>query len=223
MQTDTKARTETVGGEPRPHATRTVIAASVAFGVLVMAVAIGVIVARPDRGGEDGTPSPMATSAGPSATAPHTTDAHGGGGAPTAPPKTSPPAKPVLEDGHHPVYLTDINVASRSVKFDLIQFLTGDEAVAAYHRDHPDEPDGPPDGFYIINDNPKLRRLPVADDVTVTVLDWNAGFQPKVVAFADLPAELAARGIPGKNLGANPFWLTVDDGTITAIEEQYLP
>jgi hypothetical protein len=54
-------------------------------------------------------------------------------------------------------------------------------------------------------------------------LDWNAGFQPLVITFADLPTELAARRIPGEHLGANPFWLTVDDGTVAAIEEQFIP
>jgi hypothetical protein len=128
----------------------------------------------------------------------------------------------VLVDGRHPVFLTDINVIGRSIEFDLIQYLTGDEAIFAWREDHPNDP-GPPNGYYIINDNPQLRRLPVADEVAVTVLDWNAGFQPFVVAFADLPTELAARGAPDEHLGVNPFWLTVDDGTVTAIEEQYIP
>jgi hypothetical protein len=223
MQTDTKARTGTVGGERRPHATRTVIAASAASGLLLVAAVIGVIVAWPDRGGEDGARSPTATSAEPSATAPSTTEANAGGGVATRPPKTSPPAKPVLADGRHPVFLTDIDVGGRGVKFDLIQFLTGDEADSAWHEDYPDQPGGAPNGYYIVNDDPQLRRLPVADEVAVTVLDWNAGFQPLVVAFADLPTELAARAHPGEPLGVNPFWLTVDDGTITAIEEQFIP
>lgn len=222
MQTDIKRRTNPVGREPRPRVTRTIIAVSVAFVVLLAAVVTGLI-ATQDRGGEDGTQSPAATSVEPSATAPPTTDA-GGGAAPAAPTRPTPPATPVLADGRHPVYLTDIDVAGRSVKFDLIQFLTGDEADAAYHRDYPDEPYGVPNDYYIINDNPKLRRLPVADDIAVTVLDWNAGFRPLVVAFADMPTELAARGeFPGEHLGVNPFWLTVDNGTITAIDEQYIP
>jgi hypothetical protein len=45
-----------------------------------------------------------------------------------------------------------------------------------------------------------------------------------VIAFADLPTELAKRGTSDEQyLGSSPFWLTVDNGTITAIEEQYLP
>jgi hypothetical protein len=220
MHTDTKQRTNPVGGDRRPRVTRTVIAVSIAFVVLLAAVVTG-LVATQDRGGQDGTQSSTATSVEPSATAPPTTPA-GDRAAPAAPTRASPPATPVLADGRHPVYLTGIDVAGRSVEFDLIQFLTGDEADAAYHKDYPDQHHAL-NNHYIINDNPTLRRLPVADDVAVTVLDWNATFRPLVVAFADLPTELAARGLPRVPLGGNPFWLTVENGTITAIEEQYIP
>jgi hypothetical protein len=191
----------------------------------VAAVVVGVIVATQDDGGDDAARAPTATSTEPPATAPSTTDADAGdGAATTSPPPTSVSAEPVLEDGRHPVYLTGIDVAGRSVEFDLIQFLTGDEAIAAWDEAHPDDAGGPPNDYSIINDNPRLRRLPVADDVAVTVLDWDGGFQPFVVAFADLPAQLAGRPILDQGgIGVNPFWLTVDDDTVTAIEEQYTP
>jgi hypothetical protein len=156
--------------------------------------------------------------------APSTTDA-GAGAATTSPPPTSEAAERLLEDGRHPVYLTGIDVAGRSsVEFDLIQFLTGNEAIAAWDEAYPDDPGGPPNDYFIVNDNPRLRRLPVADDVVVTVLDWDGGFQPFVVAFADLPAQLAGRPILDRGgIGVNPFWLTVHGDTVTAIEEQYIP
>jgi hypothetical protein len=64
----------------------------------------------------------------------------------------------------------------------------------------------------------------VAEQVAVTVLDWNAGFTPKAVAFADLPTELAAGPVASDvRLRGNPFWLTVEDDTVIAMEEQYTP
>jgi len=225
MQTDTQERTGTVGRKRRSPATRTVTAASIGFVFLVAAMVIGVVVATHDDGGNDATRAPTAPSTEPSATAPSTTDTDAGGGAvTTAPPPTSPSAGPVLEDGRHPAYLTGIDVAGRSVQFDMIQFLTGAEAIAAWDEQHPDGPGGPPNDYFIINDNQRLRRLPVTDDVAVTVLDMTGGFQPLVVAFTDLPTELAAGPIPYEyRLEVTPFWLTVEDGTITAIEEQYIP
>ena len=225
MQTETQERMGTVGRKRRRLATRTVIAASVGFVFLVAAMVMGVVVATHDVGGVDGTRAPTAPSTEPSATAPSTTEADAGGGAvTTAPPPTSPSAGPVLEDGRHPAYLTRIDVVGHSADFDLIQFLTGAEAIAAWDERHPDDPGGPPNDYFIINDNPQLRRLPVTDDVAVTVLDMNGGFRPVVVAFADLPTELAAGPVPYEHrLEVTPFWLTVDDATITAIDEQYIP
>ena len=188
---------------------------------MIAGIAIGVAVATSDDGADR---SRTTGSTAPAATAPSTTDADAGGGAATTAPPTSPSVEPVLEDGRHPVYLTDIDTAARTVEFDLIQFLTGDEATAAYIEDHPDDPGGPPNDYYVVNDNPRLRRLWVAENVQVTVLDWEGGFEPEVIAFADLPAQLAADLVPDDDrIWTSPFWLTVNDDTITAIEEQYIP
>jgi hypothetical protein len=142
-----------------------------------------------------------------------------------APVAAVPEAAVVLEDGRHPALLTDIDVAGRTVEFDLIVYLTGDEAFAAYTEDHPGEPDGYANDYYTINENPRLRRLPVAHDVPVTVLRTaSSSISPHPIAFADLPGYV---GIDNESavdhLGQGVFWLTVSDGTVAAIEEQYQP
>jgi hypothetical protein len=130
----------------------------------------------------------------------------------------------VRSDSGEPSRQATIRPVSSTSSLTRIQALAGDEAIAAWDHRHPDDHGGPPNDYFIINDNPRLRRLPVADDVAVTVPDWNGGFQPLVVRFADLPTELASGPVPyGYRLEVNPFWLTVDDGTVTAIEEQYTP
>jgi hypothetical protein len=208
-------------GARAPRRRRTTVAVVAALTVALAGVAIGVAVATRDDGADR---SETTGSTAPAATAPSTTDVDAGGGAATTVPPTSPPAEPVLDDGHHPVFLIGIDMAARTVEFDLIQFLMDDEATAAYHEDHPDDPGGPPNDYYIVNDNPRLRRLPVAENVQVTVLDWEGGFQPQVIAFADLRARLAADLVPDDDrIWPSPFWLTVNDATITAIEEQYIP
>jgi hypothetical protein len=50
-------------------------------------------------------------------------------------------------------------VAGRTLTVDVIQFLTGREAEEAYHRDHPEDPLGPPNDYYILTVNPRLRTL----------------------------------------------------------------
>ena len=226
MQTDSSVthatdRPDGGGNRGRPaRGRRTVVAVAVTV-VAGVAAALGFALAT-----DDGTErSQTTTSLAPPATAPAATEPDAAGGAATtAPPATSPVGEPVLEDGRHPVYLTGLDVAGAAVEFDLIQFLTGDAAIAAWDQAHPDDPGGPPNDYFIVNDNPRLRELPVAATVQVTVLDWDGGFTPQVVAFADLPTQLASDLVPGDDrLWPNPFWLTVEDETITAIEEQYIP
>jgi hypothetical protein len=143
-------------------------------------------------------------------------------------PPSEPPADAALPDGRHPVYLVDLDVAARTVTVDLIQFLTGAEADAAYREDTGD-PDGAPNGYHIRNVSPRLRTLPVTLDVAVTVvrlgsptgagsLPWSLDQLPEHLAETPPPPEG-----PAGRLGWNPFWLTVRDGTVVAIDEQYLP
>ena len=152
-------------------------------------------------------------------------DGQGVGGG-VAPPVTSGSASPsgpqpdgVLADGRSAAYLKAINVSNRTLTFDLIQLLFGKDATAAWVKTHPDEPDGPPEGYLLINDNPKLRTMSLAPDVTVRVIDLNAP-NPSVVRpikLADLSGHLA-----GERNAALPYWLTVANGQITLIQEEYL-
>jgi hypothetical protein len=133
---------------------------------------------------------------------------------------------PVLEDGRHPVYLVVLDVPGGEVTFDLIQFLTGDEAVTAYREDTPEDPEGdPPNDYFIRNDNPRLRTLPVAGDVAVTVVRLGeapgAGSVPS--SFEELPDHLDEQPPAEGRLAWNPYWLTVEGDEVVAIDEQYLP
>jgi hypothetical protein len=191
--------------------------------IVMLAAVLGVVLLddgdTSDSGDDATTATEPDTEPGSETTAaPGTTDAVTP--APTSAP--IPTEAPVLVDGRHPVFLTGLDVGGRTVEFDLIQWLTGEEAREAYTADHPDDPGYPPNDFYIVNDNPRLRVLPVAGDVTVTVLEH--GFEPMDIAFDELPAFLADDLVPDDAaLWHNPFWLTVSDGTIAAIEEQYTP
>jgi hypothetical protein len=135
-----------------------------------------------------------------------------------------------LPDGKSPTYLTGLDVSAKTVTFDLIQFLEGDAARKAYVKVHPDEPDGPPEGYYIVNDNPQLRSLPISAQVKVRVLDFNApgAVAPRTIKLTDLPAYFThdSQYKPehsDRRLSTTPYWLTVSHGQVTLIEEQYLP
>lgn len=141
--------------------------------------------------------------------------------------KPSTPARnnDMLEDGRHAAYLTGIEVDNRTLTMDVIQFLTGPQAVDSYHRDNPADPDGPPNDYYIVNENPRLRTLPVAADVRVRLvrLHEGGGAELKPGAWEELPSYLAHYPDELGRLSGNPFWITVVAGRITTIEEQYIP
>lgn len=154
-------------------------------------------------GGSTTTGAATTTTPGASATAPSTTGTNGALD---------------LADGRHPVFITAIDVPARTVTFDVVQFLTGSAAVEAYHQDYPSDPEGPPNDYYIVNDNTKLRTANVSDSVTVQLVRLADDSDPDLDpgTFDELPAYFTA-------LPTGTVWLTVTGGVITGIEEQYLP
>lgn len=132
----------------------------------------------------------------------------------------------LLDDGRHAAYLQGIDVAASTVTVDVIQFLTGQEAVDAYRAEFPDDPSGPPNDYWIVNANQRLRTMSVSADVSVRLVrlaedgdaDLDAG------TWEELPEYLAGSQAPGDGrLSWNPFWLEVRDGLVTGIVEQYTP
>ncbi len=130
-----------------------------------------------------------------------------------------------LADGRHPTYLHGVDQANRTLTVDVIQFLTGQEAIDAHDRDHPESPGGPPNDYYIVNVNPRLRTLDVAPDVTVALVrlheDGDADLDPG--SWDELSDYLAVNPPDDDRLSWNPYWVTLEGGIVVAIEEQYLP
>jgi len=138
----------------------------------------------------------------------------------------SSPAQFDSGTGQYAAYLTAVDVTRRALGFDVIQFLRGDDATAAYHREAPNDPEGPPNDYFIVNDNPTTREAAVDRDVRVRLVrlheDSSADLDPGT--FEELPTYLAGyRPAEERRLSANPFWLSFSDGVITAICEQYVP
>ena len=101
-------------------------------------------------------------------------------------------------------------------------------ALACFWKEqHPDNPDGPDNDYMIINNNAKLRTLPVDRNAKCVVLSTLGGPDSRTISFAALPATLrqqnkGAAPAP-RRLSPLPFWLTVKHGTVTRLEQQFLP
>ncbi|GAA3335214.1 hypothetical protein GCM10020358_02580 [Amorphoplanes nipponensis] len=159
--------------------------------------------------------------AAPPAAAPVATAEFGDGPAPTAATATpaatpSAPPAPLLADGRWPGYLK--KVSSDAVSMDLVEFLTGEAAAKAWQKKYPDSGQDTPDNdYFIVNDNTKLRKLPLSPDVVVKAVGKAGPGTEDTITVAAIPKHY------GTLLNGTLFWFTVKKGEVTRIEEQFLP
>ena len=136
------------------------------------------------------------------------------------------PAATALEDGRHFGYVRSVDPAAGTIEFDLAYFLSGEEANAAYQAAGGTGP--VPNDHFVVNDNPMLRTLTLAPDVRLRLLDWNhcceTFFDGDVGLFAQA-IEQQADLTDGELIyrGQSQWWITVEHGVVTEIEEQYSP
>lgn len=143
----------------------------------------------------------------------------------TPAPDESGPIAAEFEDGRHAVYLHGIDVDHHRMTVDVIQFLSGSDAIEAYRADNPGETEGPPNDYYIVNHDPRLHTLPVAETVTVELVrlheDGDADLDPGT--WGELRDYLAEYQTDDGRLSHNPFWITVHSHVVVSIKEQYVP
>jgi hypothetical protein len=132
---------------------------------------------------------------------------------------------PPLDDGRHFGRLLAVGVDQRPPRLviDVQQFFMGEEADQAALEDGVIQPgEHIPNDYYIRNDDPRWRTLPIdpTAEVSLTTFPFGDVDAPGVVTLQRFGTIWAAdRG----SITLFPFWITVEDGVVVAIEEQYLP
>ena len=136
-------------------------------------------------------------------------------------------APETLADGTYFGFLESIDVDTGVTKFDLACFYTGDEAnqqAAARGDEVP-----VPNDVYIVNDNSATRDVPVDPSAELLLIDWNACCETGPGATLDgLASALGHKRfveIDGWRYAGSlsPYWVTIANGQIVGIEEQFLP
>jgi hypothetical protein len=173
----------------------------------------------PDQESGSAAPPTSVASPAPPTSVASPAPAPAAGGPSAAPAPRAVPAAAV-QDGRHAVYLTDVDVPGSTVEFDLLQYLATDEEREAYEHSHPEDGEDYPESPFR-NDNAQLRRLPVVPDLVVVVQQTGPeGCDGEhMLDFAAFSENLRGRSYGTGRLGVNPFWLTVHDGTVVALEE----
>lgn len=108
------------------------------------------------------------------------------------------------------------------LKIDYVQFLTGGEAAdaAAAHGDE----SPPPNDYYVVNDNPKIRQFKVQPGIPVFVVTNNDGTSDADGHTVTLDQWIAAmNGSQAGAFRASIYWVTITNGIVTAVEAQYVP
>jgi hypothetical protein len=128
----------------------------------------------------------------------------------------APPSEPQFPDGRHFGYIKSIDLdgSPQSIVFDEAQFLDGEaanEASAAHGDEVPVAND-----VYVVNDDPTLRTLALSPDAEFLLLG------PGYACCEGHPsdAELLTRSRLAHAWG---YWVTVRDGEVVQIEEQWHP
>jgi hypothetical protein len=134
-------------------------------------------------------------------------------------------ASPALADGRNFGYIKAVDTGNRTVVFDLAEFLQGDAADHAAQDDGVIKPGEHVDNdYYIRNRNTRLRTVPFSGDVKIRIVDWAHCCDSKDGALQPFAASFQANGKTEEYHGPDSgYWLTVHGGSITTIEEQYVP
>ena len=195
--------------------TRTVVAVVVAV-VVVAAFGGGYLLAKNGKT----TAQPSSSAPGPSPSR------HAHSPKPTISPTGQPSVVPAgdLADGRYFVFMKKVDGggdAPLMLTFDLAYFYTGNEAntVAASRGDEVPVPND----VYIVNDNPKTRRYPIASTVSVKYIPTGVS----TLKMGDIGAfEQAVNGTAPtdyQDMRYTGWWIVITNGEIQSIRQQYLP
>ena len=158
----------------------------------------------------------------------------GGGGAYNAAPEptqtsTQPAPTPGPSPTEHFGYIRSVSTAGPAAKlaFDEAEFLTGDAAQKAAEHDGVVAPgETVPNDYYIRNRDQTTQTLRIANDAKITAKRCplcrhgrDGELDPFLASF-----------MKGRQTFADPYrgkyslyWLTIRDGEVAAIDEQYAP
>lgn len=130
------------------------------------------------------------------------------------------------------VYIEGLNFTGDrgELTVDPIEWYSGEEAEAMFAKYEPDAGiDGPPDGYYIVNDDERLEHYPVAKDaeIRMQIYDHTGSVEDLDISWSE-PISLAKlssllQHTEVLDVGMFPYHLTIKNGAVTSIVQQYVP
>lgn len=130
------------------------------------------------------------------------------------------------------VYLNavDLGTGGGTLIGDPILWYQGEEASAIFSEREPDAGiGGPPDGYYIVNDNEEAIAYPVSPEAEVRLQIYDRTGQPEDIEIVgDEAVSLQKFNELFKksdllDLSQFPYHLTIQNGQVVRIVQQYVP
>ncbi len=112
------------------------------------------------------------------------------------------------------------------VHYDLAVWFEGDAADAAALEDGEESPR--PNDYYIRNVDPLELVVPISPNVAITSVwyhyDTYQDLESRPVTLEELAAAMTGEPVGSQEvMWSSPWWVTVVDGEVVAIDEQYVP
>ena len=132
---------------------------------------------------------------------------------------------PRLHHGIHIGYIVAVNPTQSRVVLDLGRWFTGTAARQAAIADGAIPAGGSLHGSrYLRNTEHSWRIVHVRFGTTITLRHYRGVGGPTVASLSTLATIFNGTGVADDTVRTDPFWVTVEDGEITAImQQQYVP
>lgn len=131
-------------------------------------------------------------------------------------PRSSPSAQ--AEDGRYLAFLSQPDPAASSLSLDKAQWITDTDTQEMEKAGI--TPEDMPGGFYLHNPETQWESVSVSPQVTCTYLDPAGNFESRECEDFSQFAQLFESQ---DYFQASPYWITVQQGSVTQIQQQYVP
>ena len=128
------------------------------------------------------------------------------------------------QNGFYATAPKTVDTGAGTLRYDVVQYLVGAQAKAAWARDNPKDPDGPPNDYYVVNENPAIYASPFAPNVRVfDIADESNPASMQVDTLAGFEARMHASQDTSGVYDGHLFWVRLGGGQITELCEQWVP
>jgi len=122
---------------------------------------------------------------------------------------------PKLQDGRQfgVIKSVDLQISAGTIVFDAADLLTGEEAnrAAAAHGDEVPVPND----VYKVNDDLTVHTLALSPEVEISVINYGGDCCDPVATDLE--------GFEASGFSGWGYWVTLEDGVVAKIDEQYHP